>query len=90
MWKLMKIQETSPKLYTFFFFKALQNEMNPEVLIWKPRVTEHTESCLGSKILVEINKHYLKDPSSPVRYPHHGSLVLRSQGKDYLIIALNE
>ncbi len=45
MWKLMKIQETSPKLYNtlfffFFFFKALQNELNPEVLIWKPRVTE--------------------------------------------------
>ncbi len=32
----MKIQETSPKLYN----TALQNELNPEVLIWKPRVTE--------------------------------------------------
>lgn len=45
---------------------------------------------LLAQMLALINKHYLKDPSSPVKCPLRGSLAPGSQGTEYLIIALNE
>lgn len=45
---------------------------------------------LPAQMLALINKHYLKDPSSPVKCPLRGWLAPASQGTEYLIIALNE
>lgn len=45
---------------------------------------------LLAQMLALINKHYLKDPSSPVKCPLRGWLAPASQGTEYLIIALNE
>lgn len=68
------------------FWKGQENQVTQEVKAGWTAVF----AFLPAQMLALINKHYLKDPSSPVKCPLRGWLAPASQGTEYLIIALNE